>query len=464
MKKRTLFIVLCATLINNWVAAQQIFKPDTAKIALMPRTANDSITLRWLVDKFDVLKMGLESGYDIKRAELNGNTWSKFNTVATVKSWSKAQWNSHINSFKDTGSLGYKYAKMAYDIVVDNQSSAPTDLSSLEGMQMAKAQNDLMFLFATLASCNDRYAAEGMALRWVDKQVQSGKKYRYRLDLVLNTGRIPVIGVEIDAQATPHVSKAKAPIDPIENEDNIVLNWPIAEEPLISYSLERSSDNGKTFRRLNNEPILMSEKIDSNQINLGTLSDTTVELYKPYIYRVIGNTLFADETLVGEAKAMARDRTPVTAIFVPNPELITPKKARIKWKMTASAADLAGFNIRRDANREGKFETILNRGTYPALAAEFDDETFNPEISNYYVVETIDTAGNTFRSPPVYLLVVDSIPPSVPQWEKAVIDSTGIVTLRLKLNKEKDFMGYRISKSQSSRSRIFNHCRKLHAQ
>lgn len=446
MKKYTLFILLTAFSLPKWVVAQQVFKPDTAKIALLPRTANDSITLRWLVDKFDVLKMGLESGYEIKRAELNGGSWSKFNTVATVKAWSKSQWNNHINSIKDTSSYAYKYAKMAYDIVVE-KSSTSADLSSLEGMQMAKAENDLKFLFATLASCNDRYAAEGMALRWVDKQVQSGKKYRYRIDLVLNTGKIPVLGVEADAQAVPHVSKAKAKIEPIENENNITLNWEIAEEPLISYSLERSDDNGRTFRRLNNEPILMSEKTDSNQISIGTLADTMVQLYKPYIYRVIGNTLFADETLVGQVKAMARDRTPVSSIFVPNPEPISHKVARIKWQLTAPAPDLVGFRIRRDAQREGKFDKILNKNLLSPKVEAFDDATFDPSVSNYYIVETVDTAGNIFRSQPVYLLVVDSIPPAAPNWVKATIDSNGIVTLHLKLNKETDFMGYRILKA-----------------
>jgi hypothetical protein len=204
------------------------------------------------------------SGENIEVKQTTNGTWSRFSTSITIKAWSKTPWQTHLNSIRDTNSNAYKYAQAAYELMIDKSANAITDLSDLQAIIQAKNQTDLTFLFATLASCNDRYAAEGLALCWTDKTVQRGKKYRYRIELIKNTGSIPVLVGELETQAVPHQSKAQAKITPIENEGNIILTWTIPEEPVLSYSLERSDDNGRIFHRLNKEPILMNDERDKN--------------------------------------------------------------------------------------------------------------------------------------------------------------------------------------------------------
>ncbi len=62
----------------------------------------------------------------------------------------------------------------------------------------------------------------------------------------------------------------------------------------------------------------------------------------------------------------------------------------------------------------------------------------------------IDTAGNLSASYPGYVALIDSTPPAKPQILSAIIDSAGVVTLKLKPGREKDLKGYRIFKANSA--------------
>jgi len=442
-------ILIAALHTTIWAVAQTEPEKENSKIALMPRTSGDSIVLRWITDNPKLLSKGLEKGYSIKRADLIIGGWSDPVEVAMIKPWDKAKWDQHLASLKDTNTSEYKNFKAAYELIVKSNEYLPTDLSDLSAIQMAKAQNELTFLFSILVSCTDRLAADAMGLRWVDKNVEFGKKYKYQIELMEESEeeRLPSA---IETEAVPHVSNAAAKLTVIENERNIILRWLIAEEPIIGYSLERSEDGGKKFTRMNSSIILMSSTQDSLEREVGSLADTAVELYKPYVYKVIGHTLFADEVLIGRAEGMARDRTPFAAIFVPNPEPTGTKKAIITWELTDNPKDLVGFNVRRDISAQGRFESVLNKSMLSPSTTQFDDIAINFEEPNYYLVETIDTAGNSFFSNPVYLLQIDSFPPAAPVWLRGSVDSNGVVKLVLNANKEKDLMGYRIQRANQA--------------
>jgi len=432
-------------LLGNLAIAQET---NVSKIGLAAQNSADSITLRWLVDSYELFKEGINMGYTIKRAEeIKTNKYSKYEAVATIKPWTKADWKARLNMLKDTASKEYKNFSAGYELVIDYAKNLPKDVSGFEAITMAKAQNDMSFLFLTIASCSDVQTANAMGLRWVDKNVVAGKKYKYTIDLASNQNRFKIEVKEAEAQAilsnnAPIVSIAKA-----ENETSIGFKWMLGEQPILGYSLERSENNGQTFNRLNKQIILIDNEEDANGKSIGSLSDTSVVMYVPYVYRIIGHSIFADEVIIGTISAMARDRTPVTCIFVPNPEPTDIQYATLKWELTCKPTDLKGFNIRRDNKKDGKFLTTLNKNLLSPNVIEYNDNDFDTTINNFYLIETIDTAGNVFRSNAVSLIFIDVIPPSVPLWANSSVDSNGIVKIKLKLNKEKDFMGYRIFKA-----------------
>jgi len=444
MYKRIIIVTfLFAQLFFLSVEAQDI-KKLAPSIGLIPRTSSDSIIFRWIVDDISLYQDGLKYGYIIERAEANKGGWSDFQQVAHIKTWTKKQFDERFAVLTEKNNNSYKYFSAAYEFVLGEDTIIKTDFLDSIAKEEAESDNGMTFLFSIVVSCMDNYAADAMGLRWVDRNVTEGKNYKYRIQFANEKLSSKYEISELEVKAEPYFSTAKSEVYAIENEQNIIMKWKIGDEPIISYILERSDDGGKSFRRLSKGLELINDELDQDSNSIGILADTSVRLYTPYIYRVIGQTFFADEVEIGQVKAMARDRTPANAIFVPNPEPTSGEKAVIEWRLTAKMPDLKGFNVRRDSEREGDFNLKLNESLIPPDKLQFTDENPDPEGTSYYVVETVDTAGNIFRSNPVLLVLIDSFPPSKPVWSMGTIDSTGAVTLVLHINKEKDFMGYRL--------------------
>jgi hypothetical protein len=444
MKKIVILLsIIFVYLVFNQAWAQNREEPP-AVIGIVSRSAPDSIVLRWLVDDVNLFNNGFANGYIIERSEENGGVWSDFKSVAVVKAWPKKQWIDRLKMLRDTSQNSYKNFKTAYELLLETTANPTINLSDSDAIMEAQAENELSFLYTVIASCLDIQTADAMALRWVDRNVTSGKSYKYRISFADASLKSKYSSTEVEAKAETYVSKSNTVIKTIENESSIIMNWILGEEPIIGYSLERSQDNGKNFQRLNKSIVILDEEYDEKGNDIATVVDTTVVLYTPYLYKIIGHTLFADEIEIGQVKAMARDHTPANAIFVPNPEPTSGEKAVIEWRITAKMPDLKGLNVRRDSDREGDFNLKLNENLIPPDKLQFTDENPDPEGTSYYLVETVDTAGNVFRSNPVLLVLVDSFPPSKPVWSMGTIDSTGAVTLVLHINKEKDFMGYRL--------------------
>jgi uncharacterized protein len=443
--KYLIYLSLLYLLFANVVIAQKNKKgSDLPKLALIARNGTDSITIRWVIEDRQLFLKGIENGYRILRADFDGKKTGKFAEVAMVKPWSKEKWNKVLKSFKDTSLKSYKYLNMGYELIYNNQKYLPTSLTSMEAIVAAKSQNELTYLFIILGSCLDYQTADAMGLRWVDRNITAGNKYMYKIVPANASVNDKFLGAEMEAEAVKFTLDSKSTISPIENETSIVLNWKLPKEPFIAYSIERSSNNGLSYNRLNKDLILLNDNLDSNGQNTGVIFDTTVVMNEPYVYKIIGHSLFGDEILVGSCKAMARDRTPVTCVFVPNPESTAGTKATLKWELSCVPKDLVGFAIRRASNKNGPFTQLLTPRMLSPKTRSFIDTLVDMNNENFYVVQTYDTAGNIFTSSPAYLLKTDTIPPGEPVWASAIADSTGIVTLKLKPNPESDFLGFRI--------------------
>jgi hypothetical protein len=135
--------------------------------------------------------------------------------------------------------------------------------------------------------------------------------------------------------------------------------------------------------------------------------------------------------------------------LVPQPQQISDNEVKIVWEMNSMTdKDLLGFNVGRGNSSDGEFR-CLNATLLPPSGRVFIDSTFSKDSPNFYVVEAIDTAKNVSRSYPAYVALNDTAPPTRPQWVKGEMDSTGVVTLVLKRNRETDFMGFRILRANS---------------
>ncbi|MEI7979462.1 MAG: hypothetical protein WCI53_11505 [Bacteroidota bacterium] len=426
------------------VAQKNSKENNLPKLGLVTRNGTDSIILRWIIEDRQLFLKGIENGYRILRADFESEKIGKYAEVSLVKPWTKNNWQKTLKAIKDTSLQTYKYLNLGYELIYNNEKYLPSGLANLGEIVNAKSQNELGFLFIIIGSCMDNKTADALGLRWVDRNITKGQKYRYKIEPIGAEKNEKFQGSEMEAEAVNPNLANNTIINPTENEISIELKWKVPNYPIIGYSLDRSEDNGLTFQRLNKSLIVIGEILDSNQNEIGIEFDTTVVMYKPYIYKLIGHTLFADEILVGSCKAMARDRTPVSCIFVPNPESTPGTKALLKWELQCAPSDLVGFKVRRGTNKNGPFTKLLTPNILSPKTTSFIDPLIDMDNENFYVIQTIDTAGNIFTSSPAYLLKTDTTPPREPVWISAKSDTNGLVTLKLMPNPENDFMGFRI--------------------
>ncbi len=150
-----------------------------------------------------------------------------------------------------------------------------------------------------------------------------------------------------------------------------------------------------------------------------------------------------------EVKGMPKDLTPPDAPILKLPKQTKPNEVLVEWDIYGNTNDLKGFIVSRSEKDTGEFK-ILNKNLLPKTTKSFIDNGFNKDANNYYIVYALDTAGNISASYPAYVTLIDSTPPAKPTIISAIIDSLGIVTLKIKLGKEKDLKGYRIFKANSA--------------
>lgn len=440
---------------DGWLNEGDSYKSDGLKInmGLITRSYSDSVILRWAISNPSVFKIHLESGVYVERAKVNSDgSYGSFEKITTesIKPWTKEQWANYFNSrpdIKDETVIDYEsFAYMSFfDDENESNSKLDKQIDIIENITEEKRKSDWQVLFALLSANSSRIAAEGLGLRFVDRNVKLGDKYVYRVSLA---GESPVYKVdpgyvELTVESF-NPDYAKQSIFAAENDGSIELGW-IKDMNLTFYNIDRSEDNGITFKRMNLAPMLtMLPSIDTTRINFEGYADTTITNYIKYVYRIYGTTSFADELLIGEITAMGRDRTPPESPFLPQPEHISDNEVKVSWKMYDNPApDLAGFNIGRDTSSSGVFNYI-NSNLIPPTSREYVDTDFIRGGINYYLVEAVDTAGNISQSFPMYVALNDTAAPEKPEWISGKMDSNGVVTLVLKPNQEKDLMGYRI--------------------
>lgn len=444
-------------LLTDFTLAQPTTEITKFKIGLATRSYGDSVYLRWAVTNPTAWKLGKENGFILERARVlpDGRTenYSKINE-SPIKPWTLEKWEEYFETrpLKDASSLDNEGIAFTLGIGEkddeENFKLPVEDENYLKSIKEKRSSQEWALLLTLVAANNSLIASEGLGLFYVDRNVKENETYSYRIycDYKSNLYSFDTTYLKIRAERFDP-KKALPQIKANENDGSIEVFWD-TDIQFSTYNVERSEDK-KTFKRLNDSPLLTLKSAASDSLNQDSFIDTTIINYKPYTYRVYAMTVFADEILLGEITAMGRDRTPPEQPYVSQPAHIDENKVRITWQMAnPTANDLAGFYVGRDSVIDGKYnyihKTPLSKDT-----REFIDTTFSKNNYNFYTVFAFDTAGNFNSSYPVYVVLNDTVPPAPPKWKEAFMDSTGVVTLRLQPNNEFDLMGYRILKANA---------------
>ncbi|HXF99619.1 MAG TPA: hypothetical protein VNL69_02490, partial [Bacteroidota bacterium] len=139
--------------------------------------------------------------------------------------------------------------------------------------------------------------------------------------------------------------------------------------------------------------------------------------------------------------------TPPVPPMVKNPEQIGTTRIRLTWEMMEIDPDLAGFVISRSAFADSNFRPITPRPLARTARSYIDEAATDNEP--YYLVASLDTAGNVAPSLPLYGFLIDTTPPAVPRGLTGTIDTNGVVRLLWRKNTERNILGYRVLRANA---------------
>ncbi len=416
--------------------------PGFAQIKVLARTSNDSVVLRWAPNTPHGWYVANRTGYVVERRSGAGQFTRM--TPDTLHPWMPEQFLDAINADRENALFPLALQAVWGDSVLLDL--VPTGGDTVGAMAELSMN---LYSYALFAADNDPNVASALGLRYVDRTVRAGETYTYRIRL--NEPR----PYRIDAGEVTVVVRPPEPNPPPANltalglDGRIEIRWDeLMRDHHTGYNIYRSEDGGRIFNKLNSTPIVMVTRTDTVQRGIGVYTDSTIVNYRPYKYRVRGINAFGELGPHAEVEAMGRDLTPPAPPIVKNPEQIERNRIRLTWDVIQVDADLAGFIVSRSALSDSNFRPITPR-PLPKTARTFIDERPD-DAEPYYLVSSIDTAGNTAAAFPVMGFVIDSTPPAVPRGLSGMIDTNGVVHLRWNKNLERNIFGYRVLRANAA--------------
>ena len=445
MKKNIQTLIIIFLLLSSLSSFAQI-EGAKCRIATIGRYTATGIELRWMPDNKTILRLGFDNSYSIERSD---SETGKFENMATVKAFSKAKWDSLVANEKNTATQ--TNIEVAMEFLFAGKEPGQKGISLDAGiaeLNEQKSKEDMIYALFVLTAIKDGKAAEALGLGFIDITAKEGKSYSYRIKLNAKSAIYEIENGAITVKAAFDTNKFKNEVLVFPGDKQLSFAWS-AKPELAGYFVERAAEGETVFKPLNTLAIYASKGAGFEGPTNGSFDDDSLINYKWYRYRFYGNTAFGEKVLFAEVKGMPRDLTPPDAPVLKLPKHVKPKEVLIAWDIYGNISDLKGFIVSRSDKDTGNFQ-ILHKALLPNKARSFTDTGFNTEENNYYIVYAIDTAGNLSASYPGYVALVDSTPPAQPEIVSAVIDSLGVVTIRVKQGSEKDLKGYRLFKANSA--------------
>jgi len=413
---------------------------DSATLAVFSRYHQLRIEVKFIPSSKEQMQLGLNNGYVIERSEGKSST---FLPIATIRSYTKAQWEDLIKLEEDTSIKSR--LEMVMDILfAPKGNDGPISLEDGIGeLKEARNKEGLAFGIYIMAALQSMKGAEALGLGFTDKNIKEGSSYKYRIRMSEKSN----ISGETEVNASKILVTNGIKIDVFPGEHKISFAWTPSPN-IAGYLVERAEGNSNKFTSLTNMPFYDTRSAGFEGKSNGAFSDDSVINYRIYKYRFYGFTPFGEKLKIAEVTGMARDFTAPEAPLLLSPKHLKSSQVKLTWKQPDEAKDIKGYLIGRSNKDSGAFNLLHTKLLSPTTRT-YTDTTVVLNGTNYYVVYVFDTAGNMNASYPAYVMLIDSTPPSIPEWISGKMDSNGVVTLKIKPGKENDLKGYRVYKSNA---------------
>lgn len=408
------------------------------------------VTLRWAPSTTKLWLQGIYNGYTVYKTEYDStdvNTdidYSKMEKLAVIKPKNKQEWYNEMKAMNKENIP--KFLAGAYQCTFGEYKSLK-NAKGLSGLQDQANELQNRYSFMMYIADLDKKAATYAGLLYQDANVESGKEYRYIISpnvklkekesMVLSPG-ITIVNAAFTEYLPPKITAS-------QGEKKVQVMWKRNTDlrrTYTAYYIERS-EKGDTFKQLNELPYIHGISKDSVFYHPMNIYSDSVANYKKYKYRIRGITPFGSlGPYSNEIEAMGVDKTPPVPPKFIETTYLGEQKMLIKWEKEEEP-DIKGYHLFKTNNLKKDFYKV-NKKMIPAGTQKYIDENVNTLLDNYYLIMSIDKEGNFSKSDAEFAMIKDIIPPKTPTGLKGVIDTTGVLTLSWKRNKELDMRGYKV--------------------
>ena len=436
-------LIYYSLLITALLSTSFVFSQDT--IGLASRyVPEEGLQLKWFPGTEEVFIQGFQKGYIISRAEVlktsqGGETRTEFKklTDQPIKYWSFDQLKEAYEKDTTVG-LASIFIEGADELINRKYKTTPTEAAE------QKKQDEFLHLLGLLAAISNNTIAEAIGLYIVDKEVEKGKKYLYKIEVPDHENYTSYLLINsVEEKELPKIIGTTVSLRP----QVVHLSWYNNRNKTYPYFniYKATKKNGK-YTKLNEIPFTgdINRKFDKNY----TTYDDTIRNYgEAYYYKIAGVGVFGEEGIYSdpleiETKYLLQHTPSVTnSVETPNTSDI-----ELTWEVREEEEKyIKNFNVFRASSGNGTYQRV-NEKTLDAKDRSYIDRQ-SKGSSNYYVVTAYGEAGDSLNSIVRAHLLLDSIPPEQPELLEGICDTNGILTLKWTLNKEPDLEGYRIFKT-----------------
>lgn len=442
--------------IANELQSESFGNPN--KVYMKIRSYGDSIVIRWAPENAAVWLLGNAYGWNVVREKTNEEFTSELDTVLFIT----------LNGDKPIVPMTLEEMKQAFDST-DNAAGAaaqalygpvPIPVSAEDDNFFNYAfrknqEQELRQLSAYLVAEEDARMATALGMRFVDTTVKAGQWYKYSLVSLIpeEYALLTLPSVLVECKPFERSDDELVPPIFIEQKDafSAVIYW--QKNELTRYYIEKSTNKGKTWEKINTAPIYASDPDESDYAvfgqKIGKLKEKFVVfidslgLDTTYTYRIRAFDTFGDETPYNQSDEFTMiDLIPPS---IPSMVACTPannKDCTVEWYKDRNEKDFKGFVLTFADNPEGPWSKVSD--LLPPKTRYYIDHEAGERGRGYYRVFAVDESGNISYSLSMINNIEDEKAPSPPTGFEAMVDSTGSVYFQWNSNPEKDVMGYRV--------------------
>ena len=439
-----IFVTLFSFFGNVWAADKDI--------VVLSFNHGDSVSLRWAPGSEALFRRSVKSGYLVQRRAVGEKNWKNISSVLKPVS------NERLAIMEALDPDASTIKEVLYPSADRKASDAPAAadpyeprLESVPGE--VKLEDALLYMMALFSCDVNKPVAEAAALLFVDKNVDKTARYEYRV-IFADDEKSQKVNVSTVVVDMPQKTVLPTPQDfqGYFDENFVHFEWSVSKFTgyYSAYNVERSTDSIH-FVPLRKRPFVQAYSKDEMS-DLAVFRDTFPSEEGTFYYRMAGYSPFGfygpySKVVKGEPKFNI-DKLPlkVDTIIVDN------KSEEIRWSFDKKyEKKIKGCKISRTPDY--KTFSYENTTLIPANKRSYKLPT-RYDRTQYYAVIAVgvnDTPQKTQEKQSNYRMSfrADSIPPVAPTGLKAVMDSSGVVTISWDPNKEPDVLGYQLFISNS---------------